>query len=282
MGLQLHLVFMILLAAVAHASWNAIAKSSGDRFLTSTANLGTGLLGIILVPFVPLPDAHSWPYLIAGVLIHAGYHLLLNNAYRFGDLSKVYPLARGSAPVVVTVLAMLIENEVPSPLGFAAVALVFVGMASLSFQGNIKSQDHTKSVFLALTTGLFIASYTVIDGLGIRQNNETYSYIIWLMLLEGVPFTLWAVFRRPHTIMPFLRIEWRRALVGGLLSKFAYGLVLYALSQGAMATVTALRETSVIFAAVIGVVFLGEKMSTARAVSAVVIVAGVVMLQLAG
>jgi len=283
MGLQLHLVILILFAALAHASWNAIAKSSGDRFLTATVNLGTGtLFGIFLIPFAQFPDPDLWPYLIASVAIHALYHILLINAYRFGDLSQVYPLARGTAPLVVTVLAMVIEHEIPNLYGFIAIAMISLGIASMSIKRGIAGTDHWKSVVLALMTGLLIASYTLVDGLGARRSGAVFSYIIWLMVLEGIPLTIWALLRRSNSIMPFIRVEWKRAVIGGLLAKFAYGSVLYALSLGAMASVTAMRETSVLFATLIGVVFLGEKISKQRIVSAIVIVCGVVLLQLAG
>ena len=282
MALQLNLVYLVLLAAVSHAVWNAIVKISGDRFLTATAVLGSGTVaGVFFVPLVPMPSPEMWPYLIASVAIHAVYHLVLINAYRFGDLTQVYPLARGSAPLLVAVLAALTAGEIPGAVAMAGIALVSLGIISLSFERRADAEHHGKSVVLALATGFLISVYTVVDGLGIRLSNSLWSYIVWLMVLEGVPFLAWTALRRRHTVAPFLRREWKRALAGGVLSKLAYGCVLYALASGAMAHVSALRETSVLFAAVIGTVMLKERFGARRIIAAAVIAAGIITMQMA-
>ena len=281
MSLQLHLVFLVLLAAVMHAAWNAIVKTSGDRFLTATCNLVTGtFLGVFLLPLVPVPSAEVWPYLIVSVAVHCAYYLFLIGAYRFGDLSHVYPVARGSAPLLVTVLAAVAAGEVPSVLGVAAITMMSLGVASLSFDRGSAREYRTGPVMLALATGFLIALYTVIDGLGIRAAGSPWTYIVWLTFLEGIPFLAWTALRRRKHVAPFLRREWKQALTGGLLSKFAYGLVLYALAQGAMAHVSALRETSVLFAALIGAAMLKEPFGIRRAAAAAVIASGVVLLQI--
>jgi drug/metabolite transporter (DMT)-like permease len=284
--LQLHLVFLVLLAAVLHASWNAFVKASGDRFLTFTAIRGTGtLIGMAAAFFVPLPAAEAWPYLIAGVVIHNAYYVVLLQAYRFGDLSHVYPLARGVAPLTVAVLAALFAGEIPSSNGIIAIALVSFGIISLMFAAGPSGEGKggaRKPVLLALATGLFIACYTVVDGLGIRIGATALGYIVWLNVGEGIPFMAWAAVTRRQEMAAFLKIHWPRTTGGGVMVTLAYALVLYALSQGAMAHVSALRETSVLFAALIGVVFLGEPFGRLRIVSAALIVAGVVLLQISG
>lgn len=278
--MDLHLVFLVLLAAVFHATWNAIVKTSADKFLTATCNLGTGTcLGVFVLPLVPAPSAEVWPYLIASVAVHAAYHLFLISAYRLGDLSHVYPMARGSAPLLVTVLAAAAAGEVPSVLGAAAILMMSLGVASLSFERGSAREFRTLPVMLALATGSLTAVYTVIDGLGIRSAGSPWTYIVWLMFLEGIPFMAWTALRRRRHVAPYLRREWKQALAVGLLAKLAYGLVLFALAQGAMAHVSALRETSVLFAALIGAVLLKEPFGIRRAAAAAVIASGVVLLQ---
>lgn len=278
--MDLNLVFLVLLAAVFHATWNALVKTSSDRFLTATCNLGTGTcLGVFVLPLVPLPSAEVWPYLIVSVAVHSAYHLFLISAYRFGDLSHVYPLARGSAPLLVTALAAAAAGEVPSALGAAAILMMSLGVASLSFDRSSGTDIRMRPIILALATGVLIAVYTVIDGLGIRSAANPWTYIVWLMFLEGISFMAWTALRRRRDVAPYLRREWKQALAVGLLSKLAYGLILFALAQGAMAHVSALRETSVLFAALIGAVLLKEPFGIRRAAAAAVIVFGVVLLQ---
>ena len=280
MGLQLHLVFLVLLAAVLHASWNAVVKSSGDRFLSFAAIRGTGtVIAAGATFFVTVPLSEAWPYLVAGWVIHNCYYVVLLQSYRFGDLSHVYPLARGIAPVTVAVLAAIFAGEVPNAGGVAGIGLVSAGIISLMFTGPDMAQGGLKPVLLAVVTGLFIASYTVVDGLGIRLGETALGYIVWLNIGEGIPFMIAAIALRPKEVVPFLKLHWPRTTGTGLLVVLAYGLVLYALSQGAMAHVSALRETSVLFAAVIGVVVLREPVGLRRIAAAAVIVAGVVLLQ---
>ena len=282
MTLQPHLVFLVLLAAVLHATWNAVVKASGDRFLSFAAIRGTGtVLACLAVPFVPVPDPEAWPYLLAGVAIHNVYYVVLLQAYRFGDFSHVYPLARGIAPVTVAVLAALFAGEVPGLGGIAGIALVSLGVASLMFAGEGLKGAAAKPIVLAVITGLFIAFYTVVDGLGMRLGQTTLGYIVWLNMGEGIPFMIAASVMRRREIGPFLKQHWPRTTGTGVLVVAAYGLVLYALGQGAMAQVSALRETSVLFAAVIGWKVLGEPFGRHRIAAAAVIVTGVVLLQTA-
>ncbi len=279
-GLQLHLVFLVLLAAVLHATWNAVVKSSADRFLSFTAIRGTGtIVACLVVAFVPLPAAESWPYLLAGWVIHNCYYVVLLQAYRFGDLSHVYPLARGIAPVTVAVLAAVFADEMPNAGAMAGIALVSAGIVSLMFSGPGERGGGLKPIVLAVATGFFIAGYTVVDGIGIRLGETVFGYIVWLNIGEGIPFMIAATALRPKEVGPFLKAHWPRTTGTGLLVVLAYGLVLFALSQGAMANVSALRETSVLFAVLIGVVFLGEPFGWRRIAAAAVIVTGTVLLQ---
>ena len=288
MALQLHLVVLVLVAALLHATWNAVVKASGDRFLTFTAVRGTGtLIGLALVPLVPVPAPESWPYLIASVAIHAFYYVVLLQAYRFGDLSHVYPLARGIAPLTVAVLAAAFAGEVPTAGGTFGIALVSAGLVSLMFAGHPppvlgKEGDGAKAVGFAVATGLFIAFYTVVDGLGIRAAGAALSYIVWLNVGEGIPFMVAAVATRPAEVGPFLKAHWRRTTATGVLVVAAYALVLYALSQGAMAHVSALRETSVLLAAAAMRTRPNGSFRNTVPMAAAAIVAGVVAMQVLG
>ena len=280
--MQLDLIAIVLLAAVPHALWNAIVKISGDRFLTATAVLGSGtVFGVFFLPLVPVPTPMMCLFLMASVIIHAVYHLCLINAYRFGDLTQVYPLARGSAPLLVALLAAVTAGEVPNASAMAGVVMVSLGIVSLSFNQRLGAEHQGRTVLLALATGFLISAYTVVDGLGIRLSNDLWSYIVWLMVLEGVPFLIWTALWRHHTVAPFLKREWKRALAGGILSKLAYGCILYALAQGAMVHVSALRETSVLFAAVIGTLMLKEHFGVRRILASAVIAIGIIVMQMA-
>ena len=282
MALQPHLVFLVLLAAVLHATWNAVVKAAGDRFLTFTAIRGTGtVLGCLAAAFVPVPVSEAWPYLLAGVAIHNCYYVVLLQAYRFGDLSHVYPLARGIAPVTVAGLAALFAGEGPGLGGIIGIALVSLGIASLMFAGEGLKRAAAKPIALAIITGLFIAIYTVVDGLGMRLGQTVLGYIVWLNIGEGIPFMIAASVMRRRDIVPFMKQHWPRTTGTGVLVVTAYGLVLYALGQGAMAPVSALRETSVLFAVIIGAAVLGEPFGRHRIAAAAVIVTGVVLLQTA-
>jgi len=285
MALQPHLVALVLLSAIMHATWNALVKNSGgDRFLTMVFVVGVGtVFGIPLIPFIPLPHPDSWPYLIASTLLHNGYYVILILTYRVGDLSQVYPLARGTAPLLVALLAAYFAGETMGYGGIAGVALVSVGIVSLMFVGGVPRGDAQKPIFLALGTSVFIGAYTVVDGLGMRLAGPPLGYILWLNILEGFPFIIAAYFLRyRHNVDGFFQRRWKTGLAGGILAIVAYGLVLYALSQGAMAYVVAMRETSVLFVAIIGSLILKETFGKVRIISAVVIVIGLVTLQLSG
>ena len=283
MGLQLHLAGLVLLAALAHATWNALLKASGERFLTFAVVAGTGTaIGCVMALLVDIPDPAAWPYLAASMVIHNGYYVFLILAYRAGDLSRVYPLARGAAPLLVAVLAAATVGEVLGTGAWAGIGLVSLGIASLCFTGGGLAGEDFKPVLFALGTALFIAAYTVVDGIGIRLAGTQLGYIAWLNLLEGIPFMTAVVLLRRREVVPFIRGHWVSGVLGGFLATIAFGLVLYALSLGAMAYVAALRETSVLFAALIGAIALREPFGRVRIAAALVIVTGIVLLQLAG
>ncbi|MBM3564535.1 MAG: EamA family transporter [Alphaproteobacteria bacterium] len=281
MALQFDLALLVLASAFAHAAWNALLKSSGDQLMTFTALRGVAFVaGVAAALFLPFPAADSWPYLIASAIIHNAYHLLLLYAYRHGDLSLVYPIARGGAPFLIAILAALFAGEVPSPGGAAGIALVSVGIVALAFAHGIPKGANATAVLLAAGTAAATASYTLADGLGTRLSGNAFGYSAWLFICDGLPFLLYMGIRRGADAIEHFRRDWRRGLGGGLLMMGTYTLILYVFTRGPMATVSALRETSVLFAAIIGAVMLKESLGPRRIVAAAVIVAGVVLLQL--
>ena len=283
MTLQLDLALLILLSAFAHAAWNALIKASGNQLLTFTMLRAVAFVGGTTgALFVPAPDAASWPFLIASGIVHNAYYLLLLFSYRHGDLSLVYPIARGGAPVMVVAAAIPFAGEIPGPSGALGIALISAGIFALAFARGIPKGADGTAIALALATAVSVVAYTVTDGLGARRSGTAFGYAAWLFILESLPFLVFAAATRAQAFVAHARREWRRGLGGGLLMMLTYGLVIYAFTQGALAYVSALRETSILFAAIIGWAVLKESFGLRRIVAALVIVAGIVLLQLGG
>ena len=273
----------VLLAALLHAVWNALVKSGGDRLLVLAAvNGSSALAAVVLVSVASLPAAPAWPWLLLSAVLHLGYYFFLIQAYNVGDLAHVYPLARGTAPLLVTGGAALLAGEVLDTGAVLGVALASAGIVSLAFEGGPPWRRDARALRFALATSCFIAGYTVVDGIGVRASGSPLGYIGWLFLIDGIPLTVYAVLKRPGMVRPFLRRERWRCLGGGLASMTAYGLVIWAMSLGAMGMVSALRETSVLFAVLIGVLVLGERLTPHRVIAAVTVCAGVASMHLGG
>ena len=274
---------VVLLAAVLHASWNALVKSGGDPFLRlAIVNLTQSLVVLPLVPFVAVPAVEAWPWLLASVAAHMAYYFLLAGGYRVGDLSHVYPIARGVAPPLVALGALAAAGEVLSPLGILAVILVCLGIWIVAGrQSAVDAFGRKQPLLLALGCGVAIAAYTVADGMGGRASGDVLGYVVWLFLLDGWPFTLVVVLMRgTGNLRATLPAAWKPAVGGGVMSVVAYGLVIWAMSTAPMAYVSALRETSVLLAAGIGTLILGEPFGRRRLLAAGLVVIGVAILQL--
>ena len=276
------LTALVLAAALMHACWNAIVKVVEDRLVSlALVNLTHSLLALCFLPFVGLPAPESWPFLIASFLIHQAYYTGLVMHYRFGDLGQVYPLARGASPLMVAVVAWVWAGERLAPWSLLAILLITGGIISLALSGR-GQLDNRKAVAWALFTALNIAGYSVADGLGGRVSGNALAYIAWLFLLDGLPLPLLLpLFRSRPQLTAAVRRHWRQGLTGGVLSSAAYGLVIWVMSQAPLAMVTALRETSVIAAALIGAILLGEPFGRRRILAAVVVALGVALLQFA-
>jgi drug/metabolite transporter (DMT)-like permease len=276
---ELPVVALVLLAAVLHAGWNAVVKTGADRVLTMALVIGVGAAGAALaLPFVPPPAPASWGFLLLSGLVHIGYFAFLLEAYRFGDLSRVYPIARGAAPLLVALGAAVFAGERLGAAQLGAVALVAGAIASLALERGGLRGDGRRSLLLALATAVIIATYTIVDGLGVRRADGPLGYILWLFVLDAVPLLAYAALTRGARVGAYLRAHWPASLVAGVMCGGAYGLAIWALSLGAMAHVSALRETSVLFAALIGGRLLGEPFGRRRLAAAFAVVAGIVWL----
>ena len=275
------IVAIVLVAAIAHASWNALVKGDDDRLVTlGAANAVRFVLCVPVVLVLPLPAAASWPYLVVSSILHVGYYVFLISAYRFGDLSKVYPLARGLSPLLVAGAAFAFAGERLDPIALAGIGVACAGIASLSAEGAAtRGDDHRRGIVFAAGTSAFIASYTVTDAMGARLSGHAVSYVAWLTILDGLPMLIAAAVLRRAALARHLASRAWKSVAGGALQLAAYGLVVWALVLAPMAAVSALRETSVLFAALIGVKLLGEPFGRRRIAAAALVAAGVVMIE---
>ncbi|TSB21490.1 DMT family transporter [Streptomyces benahoarensis] len=271
-------VVAVLIAAVTHASWNAIAHGIRDQLLAFTLVGGGGAVcGLVLAPFTPLPAAAAWPYLLGSAVLHIVYQVLLMQSFRLGEFGQMYPIARGTAPLVVTVLAAVFVGEVPGPWALAGVALASAGLLGVALWGlrGSGARPQWPALLAALATGLSIASYTTVDGLGVRASGTSLGYIAWLMLLEGIAIPVYALAVRRRQLLVQLKPFALRGALGGVLSVFAYGLVLWAQTQAPLAPIAALRESSIIVGAAIGALFFKERFGAPRIAAAGLMVVGI-------
>lgn len=272
-------IALTLLAAVLHATWNAIAHGVADR-LVGFALIGVsyvvvgGATALVLGP----PPAHAWPFVLVSAALHVGYTLLLWASYQLGEFSQVYPVARGTAPWVVALYEVLFGGGLPW-LELLGVAVISLGLVSLALDGGRLTRAALPALGAAVATGLFIAGYTLVDATAVATTPVAV-YAAWMFLVQGPVMPVLAVVRRGRGL---LRVRWSSLVigfVGGLMSLAAYGLVLVAQTSGATAAVAALRETSIVIGAVIGTLFLGERFGWRRAVAAAVVVVGIVLVDL--
>ncbi|GGX77520.1 DMT family transporter [Streptomyces hiroshimensis] len=275
----------VLIAAVTHASWNAIAHGIKDQLLAFTLVGGGGAAcGLAMAGFVPLPDGAAWPYLLASAVLHVVYQMLLMRSFTLGDFGQMYPIARGTAPLAVTVLAAAFAGETPGGWQAAGVAVASAGLVGLALWGirGSGSRPQWAAIVAAAATGLAIAAYTVVDGLGVRASGTPLGYIAWLMILEGTPIPLYALAARRGAFVAQIRPFAVRGLVGGVLSVSAYGLVLWAQTRADLAPISALRESSILVGAAIGALFFKERFGAPRIAAAGLMVAGIGMMLHAG
>lgn len=281
MRLDPTVVGLVLLAALLHASWNAVVKSDRDRLLSmGMVMLAGAAFGAAVAPMLPMPDVAAWPYMLGSIFIHNFYYYFLLRAYAHGDLGHVYPIARGLGPLLVALVSGTLLGEHLLLHETIGVLLISLGIFSLSMANGWTSllRDGQGTLF-AVLTGITIAAYTVVDGLGARAAGNPLSYIAWLNVTEGPWVLLVGLWRRGSTTtLQHIRLYGRRSAIGGVVAAIGYGIAVWALSLGAMAHVAALRETSVLFAALIGTFLLGERMGYRRIAAALCIVVGLVLM----
>jgi len=278
--LPLDVLFLVLFGAALHASWNAIVKAGTDKSLDAAmVALGAGAVGLFFLPFMPLPKPEAWPFILVSAFLQFAYFQLVAGAYRAGDIGLVYPLMRGTAPLLVAMTSGVVLGEHLTPAAMAGVLVISAGVLTLAFESR---RGGRHAILLALANAVVIATYTFVDGAGARASGNAVSYTLWMSLLPPVLLFGWAVARRGRaTVWNHVRRNWARGLFGGAGSIASYGLALWAMTKAPVATVAALRETAIVFALLISVFVLKEKASVWRYLAGAVIAAGVLVLKLA-
>jgi drug/metabolite transporter (DMT)-like permease len=267
---------LVLGAALLHATWNAMLRSGADRLWSISLMClvaAAGSLPFLLI--LPPPAMASWPYAVLSAGLQIGYCLFLIRAYRDGQLGQVYPIARGSAPLLVALGAAAVAGEHLPLRAVCGLVAVSAGIMGLSLG---RGRPDARSTLAALITGVFIAGYMVTDGIGVRLSGRPVSYVVWMTFIQGVPMPL--VYLAIRRRLPPLRAdrETFKAMGGGVLGLIGYGVVVWAMASTDMAKVSGLRETSILFAAVLGAVFLKERLTLTRGLCAVVICGGAILL----
>ncbi|WEH27875.1 EamA family transporter [Streptomyces sp. AM 3-1-1] len=272
----------VLTAALLHAIWNALSHAAVDKAArTVMINLVYTVCGALIACWTPVPEARAWPFLIASALLQAVYQWLLLQAYRLGDFGQMYPIARGTSPWLVALASTLVLGAA-LPAGQAlGVVVISLGLAGLALADGLPGRAQWPALAAALGTGVMIASYTVVDGTGVRDAGTVLGYIDWMFLLQGPVLPLLALARWRDRFGERIRVGWRTGVLGGVLSLAAYGLVVGAQAYGDLASIAALRETSIVIAAVIGVVVFRERMGRWRLVASAVVLGGIAVLELA-
>ncbi|MFZ0195043.1 MAG: EamA family transporter [Pseudolabrys sp.] len=272
----------VLFAAACHAGWNALIKVGLDPLSTTTLiSLGAGLVALALAPLVGLPAWAALPWLIASVIVHLCYFASLIESYRTGDLGQVYPIARGSAPLMTAAATTVFIGEKLSLVGWTGIFSLVAGVLLLSARGGRElAEVDRRAIGFALFTALTICAYSVVDGIGARLSANPNAYSVWLFIGIAVVMLPYAIYRDGPDVIPAMRRFWRRGLAGGALQLLSYGIAIWAMTAAPIAVVATLRETSVLFGAVIAVVVLKEPVRAARIVAACLIVCGLILIRL--
>jgi len=271
----------VLFAAAAHAGWNATIKRGIEPLLvTVLIAIGAGVVALPFLPLVGLPAGPAWPWVIASVIIHLGYFAGLIEAYRTGDMSQVYPIARGSAPLLTATISTTWLGEALGLVGWIGLLSLVCGVFLLSLResGDLAKLNR-RAVGFALFTALTICAYSVVDGVGARISGNAHAYTVALFIGNAVVMALYGVARRGAKIVPDMSPFWRTGLAGGGLQLGSYWVAIWAMTVAPIAVVAALRETSVLFGALIAVVILKEPLRPIRIVAALLIVAGLMMIK---
>jgi drug/metabolite transporter (DMT)-like permease len=273
----------VLFAAACHAGWNAAIKRGLDPLATTVLiSIGAALVSAVFLPVVGLPARAAWPWCVASVLIHLFYFAALIESYRAGDMGQVYPIARGTAPLLTATATTLLIGEPLGRAGWGGIILLVAGVLLLSLRGgrDLAKLDR-RAVGFALFTAVTVCGYSVVDGMGARSAGDPNAYSVALFVGIGPVMAIYALARRGGEIVPAMARDWSIGLAGGALQVGSYAIAIWAMTLAPIAIVAALRETSVLFGAVIAVVFLKEPLRASRIIAAAMIVAGLTLIRLA-
>ena len=278
--MSLNIFLAIILAAFMHAVWNAMVKNEDNKYLAVTAIvLGHVPVSVLIILLTPIPSVESIPFIILSALLHIGYEWYLLSAYRFGDLTKVYPIARGTAPILITIVSLIFLGIALSNFEILGIIIISLGILSLSLQGA-KGIKNRSAVIYALVTGFFIMGYSITDGYGARVSNSFLSYMGWSFILNATIFPIILKINNKSEIITKTFKEGKKIFfIGGTLSYIVYGIVIWGFTQAPIALITALRETSIIFALLIGTFFLKEKFTLLKVIATFIIFFGVALLK---
>jgi len=272
-------LILVLCAAALHATWNALVKAGTDRLvMTTLVMLGPVPLCIAALFVLPPLAPGAWPFLAASAVLHYLYYALLIGAYAHGDLSQVYPISRGAAPALVALAAWVFAAEALRTAEAIGVAVVSLGIMSLAWRRGVRPSAETRAVALALLNAATIASYLMVDGMGARRAGQPFTYIAWLFVLEALPLVAFTLWRRRGRMADAFAPRLKVGLLGGLIAGLSYGITIWAMSRGPIAHIVALRETSVLMGAAIGVVVLKEPLGRRRILAATAVAAGAYLL----
>ena len=283
MTLDLGVLLLVLLAAVLHASWNALIKSGDDHLVMTAVIMFVPIPpAIAIVLMQPAMAAAAWPYVVLSAVVHWVYFGVLIGAYRYGDLSQVYPIARGSAPAMVAFEAWIFEGEALTAMETLGALIVSAGIVSLAWRrrGGAAPAHEPKAIGLALLTALTIAIYLLADGMGGRRSGDPLVYICWLFILQGPPLVAFTLWRRRGRLAESIRPHLKQGILGGAIAGVSYGIAIWAMSVAPLAHVVAVRETSVLFGAALGALVLKEPFGRYRILASAVVAAGAVLLSL--
>jgi len=271
----------VLFAAACHAGWNATIKRGLDPLATTVLiSIGAAIVSAVFLPIVGLPAAAAWPWCGASVLIHLVYFAALIESYRVGDMGQVYPIARGSAPLMTAIATTSFIGERLGLFGWSGILLLVAGVSLLSLRGGRDlARLDKKAVGFALFTAVTICAYSVVDGVGARHAGSPNSYSLALFVGIGPVMLVYALARRGGDVIATMG-QWGLGLAGGTLQLGSYGIAIWAMTVAPIAIVAALRETSVLFGAVIAVIFLKEPLRAGRVAAALMIVAGLTLIRL--
>jgi drug/metabolite transporter (DMT)-like permease len=278
--MSLPVLLAVLAAALLHAGWNALIKTGGDKqtgMLMLT--LGNAAIGAVVVALRPLPIPEAWPWIVGSALIHTTYQLFLAYAYEHGDLSRVYPIARGTAPLIVTIVGAFALADAVTATEYFGIFVLGLGIMTMA-RGVFSSGESRRMLPFALGAAVTTAGYSLVDGTGARVSGDAFAYVGWLLILAAVFYVPLILVLRGRRVLRATPRGWGLGLVAAAASYIAYAVVVWAMTQAPIALVTALRETSILFAVLIGWALFGEKMNRGKLLAAGLVVSGVVLTRL--